>query len=123
MERGVSFAIESTLSGAAYAKTLCRARELGYETAIIYTFVDSPDVCIARIATRVKRGGHGIPKEDVRRRYVRSKRNFLNLYAPLVDYWTLLYNGDAQVVMVARKHGEDIAVFSDSLFKLFKEGL
>ena len=124
VNRGVSFAVESTLSGSAYIKTLRRAREKGYETSIIYTFVDSPEVCIARIAARVKRGGHYIPDEDVRRRYARSKRNFWNLYAPIVDYWTLLYNGDAQVVMVARKdNGYGSAVFSDSLLRLFKEGL
>ena len=122
--RGVSFAVESTLSGSAYVKALRRAKELGYKTSIIYTFVDSPDVCIARIAARVRKGGHYIPDADVRRRYTRSKKNFWNLYAPIVDYWTLLYNGDAQVVMVARKdNGYGTAVFSDSLFQLFKEGL
>ena len=124
LDRGVSFAIESTLSGAAYVKMLRRAREIGYETSIIYTFVDSPEVCIARIAARVRKGGHYIPDADVRRRYARSKRNFWNVYAQLVDYWTLLYNGDAQVVMVARKdNGFGTAVFSDSLFQLYKEGL
>ena len=83
-----------------------------------------PEVCIARIAARVRRGGHYIPDADVRRRYTRSKKNFWNLYAPMVDYWTLLYNGDAQVVMTARKdNGHGTAIFSDSLFQLFKEGL
>lgn len=124
LDKGVSFAVESTLSGSAYVKALCRAKELGYKTSIIYTFVDSPEVCIARIAARVRRGGHYIPDADVRRRYTRSKKNFWNLYAPMVDYWTLLYNGDAQVVMTARKdNGHGTAIFSDSLFQLFKEGL
>ena len=124
LDKGVSFAIESTLSGSAYVNTVRRAKELGYETSIIYTFVDSPEVCIARIAARVKKGGHYIPDIDVRRRYARSKENFWHKYAAIVDYWTLLYNGDAQVVMVARKdNGYGTAIFSDSLFKLFKEGL
>ena len=124
IDRGVSFAVESTLSGSAYVRTLCRAKEMKYKTSIIYTFVDSPEVCIARIAARVKKGGHYIPDEDVRRRYARSKRNFWGLYAPIVDYWTLLYNGDAQIVMVARKDNRyGTAVFSESLFNVFKEGL
>ena len=124
LDRGVSFAVESTLSGSAYVKSIRRAKKLGYKTSIIYTFVDSPDVCIARIAARVRKGGHYIPDADVRRRYTRSKRNFCNLYAPVADYWTLLYNGDAQIVMVARKdNGYGTAVFSDSLLQLFKEGL
>ena len=124
MKKGSSFALESTLSGVAYVKTLRRAEDLGYATSIIYTFVDSPEICIARIKARVKKGGHFVPDADVRRRYARSKRNFFELYAPIVDYWTLLYNGDSQVVMVARKdNGFGTAVFSDKLLKLFKEGL
>ena len=124
LAEGVSFAMESTLSGSSYVNMLKRARELGYKTSIIYAFVESPEICIARIAARVKRGGHFIPDADVRRRYVRSKKNFISLYAPIVDYWTLLYNGDSQVVMVARKdNGYGTNVFSDSLYQLFKEGL
>lgn len=124
MTRGESFAIESTLAGVAYAKMLQRAKGLGYQSSIVYVFVDSPDVCIARIAARVKNGGHFIPAEDVRRRFWRSKRNFLQIYADIVDYWTLLYNGDSQVSLVARKdNGFGTTVLSDALYNLFKEGL
>lgn len=121
---GTSFAIETTLSGLVHVKTLERAKQLGYETTVIYVFVDSPEVCIARIASRVKNGGHYIPDEDVRRRYVRSKRNFLNVYAPLAGQWTLFYNGASQTDMVARKDSSGReTVFSESLYRLFKEGL
>ncbi|MBR1920483.1 MAG: zeta toxin family protein [Kiritimatiellae bacterium] len=123
IQKRVSFAIESTLSGFGYRKTIVRAREEGFRVAIIYAFVDSPAVCIARIAARVMRGGHDVPAEDVKRRYWKSKRNFWNEYAPMADYWTLLYNGEAQVVMVAKKDSGGVAVFSNPLLKLFKEGL
>ena len=73
LESGDSFAVESTLSGNAYIKMLEQAKVAGYETIIAYVFVDSPEVCIARIAARVKNGGHYVPDEDVRRRYQRSK--------------------------------------------------
>lgn len=119
-----SFAIESTLSGQAYARTISRARRAGYKIAIIYVFVDSPEVCIARIAARVLRGGHNVPDEDVRRRYWKSKRNFWNVYAPMSDYWVLLYNGESQVAMAAKKDGDGgLAVFSEPLLELFKEGI
>jgi len=121
---GESFAIETTLSGIVHVKTLRRAKELGYGTTLIYVFVDSAEICIARIAARVRNGGHYIPDADVRRRYGRSKRNFLNVYAPLVDQWTLIYNGSAQADMVARKDAyEHTTIFSESLYDLFKEGL
>ena len=85
-------------------------------------FVSSPETCIARIAARVKNGGHFIPDDDVRRRYSRSKLNFLKMYAPIVDYWTLFYNGESQMDMVARKDIDNhLTVFSESLYRLFKE--
>lgn len=122
LDAGKSFAIETTLSGTVHVATLRRARELGYETTIVYVFVTTPEVCIARIAARVRRGGHPVPDGDVRRRYVRSKRNFLEVYAPLADRWTLFFNGAAQLDMVARKDaGGRATVFSESLYRLFTE--
>lgn len=53
---------------------------------IVYTFVDSPSDCLARIQSRVQNGGHPVPDEDVMRRFYRSKYNFWNKYAPLVDH-------------------------------------
>jgi len=120
LDRGESFAVESTLSGNAYAAMLERARAFGYETMIIYVFVDSAEVCIARIATRVKNGGHPVPDEDVRRRYLRSKRNFLNTYAPLADHWTLFYNGGSEFALVAHGNGKT-TVLSQERYDAFKE--
>jgi len=122
-ESGASFAVETTLSGLTHIRTLRQARQLGYETTLIYIFVDSPEACIARIAARVRSGGHFIPEADVRRRHARSKRNFWEVYAPLADQWSLFYNGDAQSHMVARKSADgSTAVFSEPLLALFKEG-
>lgn len=121
LSRGVSFAIESTLSGLVYLKVLARAKELGYETAIVYTFVDSPEVCIARINARVKAGGHFVPPEDVKRRYARSKKNFIDHYMKAADQWVLCYNGDIPVLVAERQLKSEIAVYSHELLARFKE--
>ncbi|MDO4366435.1 MAG: AAA family ATPase [bacterium] len=119
-----SFAVESTLSGRAHLSLIARARALGYCIILIYSFVDSVDACIARIAMRVQAGGHFVPDEDVRRRYLRSKRNFLNVYSPVADEWMLYYNGDSVPVLVA--HGgrlDETHVVSPRLMDRFKEDL
>jgi len=121
LDRGESFAIESTLSGNAYVAMFERARAFGYETTIVYTFVDSAEVCIARISTRVKNGGHPVPDADVRRRYLRSKKNFLNTYAPLADHWMLFYNGGSEFTLVAHGNGKT-TVLSQERYDAFKEG-
>lgn len=122
--KGESFAIESTLSGSTYVKVIERAKTLGYMVVIAYVFVDSPEVCIARIATRVRNGGHYIPDEDVRRRYGRSRGNFIKCYAPIADMWSLFYNGESQMIYVAKGgKSEQQVVFSRSLYARFMEGL
>ena len=122
LERGDSFAIESTLSGNMYVKVLERAKSLGYETTIAYVFVDSPDACIARIAARVLSGGHFVPDEDVRRRYVRSKENFVRVYMPLVNHWMLYYNGGTDIVLAAHGNGM-LNVILKERYTAFMEGL
>ena len=122
LEKGDSFAIESTLSGNMYVKVLERAKSLGYETTIAYVFVDSPEVCIARIAARVQSGGHFVPDEDVRRRYVRSKENFVRVYIPLVNHWMLYYNGGTDIVLAAHGNGM-LNVILKERYTSFMEGL
>ena len=67
-----SFALETTLSGNFLVKVLKQAKIQGYNTALVYSFVDNPDICIERIKVRVRTGGHHVPDEDVIRRYYRS---------------------------------------------------
>lgn len=122
LEKGDSFAVESTLSGNGYVNILKRAKKLEYDITIAYVFVDSPEVCIARIDARVLNGGHFIPPEDVRRRYQRSKDNFINLYASLADHWMIYYNGGTDFMLVAHGNGAT-NVISQERYKAFMEGV
>ena len=119
-----SFAIESTLSGNVYVGIIKKAKLLGYKINIIYAYVDSPEVCIARIASRVQKGGHNVPDADVRRRYKRSLNNFNATYAPLADYWLLVYNGDRGARFVADyERNSGLNVFDQDEYIRFKEVL
>ena len=120
LDNGESFAIESTLSGVGYVRLIERARVLGYETTIAYIFVDSPEVCIARIAARVKRGGHFVPDVDVRRRYMRSKLNFANIYRMISDHWMLYYNGGSDISLVAHGNGS-LNIICEERYAAFME--
>lgn len=121
-EAGVSFAIETTLSGNTYIDTFKKAKSLGYSIILVYTFVDNPQVCIERIKTRVQNGGHFIPDEDVIRRYFRSKKKFWDIYKDMSDVWFIYYNGNENYILVAQKELEkDIAILNESLYTLFKE--
>lgn len=122
MVEGASFAIESTLSGTGYVELLKRAKTLGYEITIAYVFVDTADFCLERIRVRVQNGGHDVPADDVRRRYGRSKANFVSVYAPLADHWMLYYNGGNDLLLVAHGNGSSRVVVQER-YDSFMEGI
>ena len=51
-------------------------------------------MAIARVASRVRRGGHDIPSNVVRRRYYGGLQNFFQLYRTIVDTWPMFDNSD-----------------------------
>lgn len=80
-----SLLIESTFSGRYLQKFFITWRKQNYKIRIVFIFVESSEILIQRIAERVKKGGHFVPDEDVRRRFVRGKENLWNVYKDLVD--------------------------------------
>ena len=77
---------------------------------------------LRRIDARVQSGGHFVPDEDVRRRYVRSKENFVRVYMPLVNHWMLYYNGGTDIVLAAHGNGM-LNVILKERYTAFMEGL
>ncbi|MDY7573406.1 hypothetical protein [Actimicrobium sp. CCI2.3] len=61
----------------------------GYRIKLIFLQLASAEEAIARVAQRVRQGGHHIPEEVIRRRFIAGKNNFEQLYAPIVDAWAL----------------------------------
>ena len=82
-----SFAIETTLSGRGYAQHIPNLKEGGYRFEVIFLWLPSEELAIARVAQRVLLGGHDIPELVIRRRYKSGLSNFFNLYRPLTDLW------------------------------------
>jgi predicted ABC-type ATPase len=70
-----SFAIETTLSGNWTNSTIREAMERSFLTRLFYICLNNPEWNIHRVSERVAQGGHDVPDEDVRRRYVRSIAN------------------------------------------------
>ena len=114
-----SFAIETTLAGKNHIKTIKKAKELNYKVVLVYSYLDSPTFCENRIKIRVLNGGHNIPKEDIERRFYRSKENFWKLYKGLADSWNLFYNGTSEYILVAQNYNDQIEIFNESLYNEF----
>ncbi len=99
------FAVETTLSSRSLAPRLTRLRESGYRIQLIYVWLPSANLSIGRVAARVRRGGHDIPADTIRRRYKGGLQNLFNLYIPLADHWQV-YSNVAEGVPLLVAQGE-----------------
>ena len=88
-----TFAFESTLAGLGVRDVLSRCRDAGYEVHVVYLWLASPELALARVRARVAAGGHDIPEADVRRRWARSLVNFFDHYMPMATSWHVFDGG------------------------------
>ncbi len=86
------FAFETTLATRGFAPWLADLQATGYRVHLVMFWLPSPEVAMARVKMRVRHGGHDVPAEIVKRRYVRGLTNFRRLYAPLADSWAVFNN-------------------------------
>lgn len=109
IEAGTSFALESTISGHGHASTLKKAKVAGFEIVIHFLWLSSPQESIARVRSRVKKGGHFVPSQDIRRRYPRIMENLVNLYLPLADEWLFWNAEDTPLQLLANSGSHAIS--------------
>lgn len=100
-EARASFAFETTLSGRGYLRLIDQWQTAGYRVKIIFLQLDRPEEAIARVAQRVKQGGHNIPEAVIRRRFASGRANFEQLYSYKVDAWAL-YNNSGEHPLLLR---------------------
>jgi len=112
-----SFMIETTLSGKYLVKYIDKAKSLKYKVVLIYLFLEQPFTNIARVKHRVLAGGHNVPKEDIIRRFYRSKNLFCEVYKDIVSSWTIYYNSDE----IFEKVADNTKVLDTQKYNKFKE--
>ena len=98
--RGEDFATETTLSGRTFVKRIRRWRAAGYRVAIIYLRLPSADHAVARVARRVREGGHDIPEAVIRRRFERSWDELLRPLPEGCDEWRVYDNSGELPVLL-----------------------
>jgi predicted ABC-type ATPase len=106
-EQRASFAFETTLAGRSYARWLRSLRTTGYMVHLVYFWLASPDLAVARVAERVSQGGHNIHEATIRQRYRRSVQNFFQLFRPVVHTWKVFDNTQAGLPQLVA-HGDEI---------------
>jgi len=110
-----SFAIETNLANRGLLQRIKRLQASGYEVSLIFLWLRSVDLAIDRVMERVRRGGHSVPAEVIRRRYRLGLDNFLTYYQSQVDSWFFFDNsrGASNLVACRVLSGQEIIFLHD----------
>ena len=78
IDRGVSFSQETVFSHVSKIGALAKAKDAGFRTYLYYVATDNVEINADRVSERYAQGGHDVPLEKIRARYVRSLANLPN---------------------------------------------
>jgi len=122
--RRVSFAFETTWSGRAYARRISAMLEEGYRFHVVFLWLESADLAVARVEERIRAGGHAVPSDVVRRRYRAGIDNFLQIYRPLATSWRLYDNssGPSPRLVVAGGETGRLEVLDEPTWSQIEKG-
>ena len=82
-----NFMVETTLATLAYAQKIPVWRMNGYVVTLVYLRLSTVEDSVERVRRRVAAGGHGIPEDAIRRRFIKSLQYLETIYKPIVDEW------------------------------------
>jgi predicted ABC-type ATPase len=100
IDKSIDFGLETTLSGNSYIKLMKVLKEAGWAINLVYIGIDDPEINIRRVEARVLQGGHSVPPEDIRRRYLRGLDNLIKVI-PLAKVITIHDNSAREFIPIA----------------------
>jgi predicted ABC-type ATPase len=109
-----SFGFETTLASRSFGPRIRGLLRAGYQCHLVFLWLPSADFALARVADRVRLGGHAVPEETVRRRYRSGLRNFFGLYQALTTTWRMYDNSVQAPVLIASGAGTETLVVNDA---------
>ncbi|MHB0980472.1 MAG: zeta toxin family protein [Thermoleophilia bacterium] len=117
------FAFETTLAGRRLARFLADLQSKGYHVHVLFLGLESADLAVARVAERVRLGGHDVPVDTVRRRYDQGLRNLFRVYMPMADSWQYFDNSDVgePKAVAAGTHRSSASVGEPEMWRVLKE--
>ena len=112
----IDFAFETTLSGTAYLSRFKDLKKEGYAIHMFFLWIPDVKLSLARVANRVKMGGHGISEKVVRRRFHKGIGNFFRHYRQVLDSW-ILFDGSGKIPHpIAEERAEGLKIFDQELY-------
>lgn len=120
LSRHADCVIETTLATRSLMNIINEARQEGYSVILLYFWLNSPDLAVKRVKMRVEAGGHNIPEDVIRRRYVMGLKYFFETYAPVSDRWILADNSKSPFTVVAEGRGNEIFIKDEEKYNTIR---
>ena len=121
LQKGETFAFETTLATKSYKQKIEWAQANGYEVTLLFFWLDSPNMAKKRVAQRVAEGGHSIPSQTIERRYYNGIANLFAIYIDMVDFCYIFDNSEGRKELIAQKEKhKDMVIYNNDKFNLMK---
>ena len=121
LQKGETFAFETTLATKSYKQKIEWAQANGYEVTLLFFWLDSPNMAKKRVAQRVSEGGHSIPSQTIERRYHSGIANLFAIYINMVDICYIFDNSEGRKELIAQKERhKGIVIYNNDKFDLMK---
>lgn len=112
----IDFAFETTLSGINYLSRFRDLKKEGYTIHLFFLWIPDVKLSLARVANRVKMGGHDIDEKVVRRRFHKGISNFFKHYRQTADSWMLFDNSGSTPRPIAEEKSSELKIFDQELY-------
>jgi predicted ABC-type ATPase len=118
VEEKTDFSFETVLSTERNLLLLQKAKEKGYEVQCIYVLTCKADINVARVRGRVREGGHDVPEDKIRSRYIKA----LKLLPQMVDVCDkiLIFDNSIMPFLVFKKDEEGNYYFPTEIWPIEK---
>ena len=121
LQKGETFAFETTLATKSYKQKIEWAQANGYEVTLLFFWLRNVTMAKERVAQRVAEGGHSIPSQTIERRYHNGIGNLFAIYMDMVDICYIFDNSEGRKELIAQKERhKDIVIYNNDKFNLIK---
>ena len=117
LQKGETFAFETTLATKSYKQKIEWAQANGYEVTLLFFWLRN----VTMAKERVAEGGHSIPSETIERRYHNGIANLFAIYIDMVDICYIFDNSEGERTPIAKKYkgGKEI-IYNTDLYNQMK---
>jgi predicted ABC-type ATPase len=103
-----SFTFETVLSTRRNLDLIARAKRAGYQIECIFILTADPELNVFRVKSRTIGGGHDVPPEKIRSRYVKSLANLKELLTLCDECYVIDNTIEPEIIFSMKTSGRTI---------------